>query len=345
MPAAAAIAGAAFAQASLPVGTALERPAVLSRNPERAVLLGAALAGRRLVAVGERGIIVLSDDGGANWRQVPVSVSVTLTAVRFADEKQGFAVGHGGTVLVTSDGGASWTRRLDGRRIAQIEADAAKASGDPTALRSAQRLQAEGPDKPLLDVLVLDAQRAVVIGAYGLVLATEDGGQTWTSWRARVGNPKELHLYAVRRRADRLVIAGEQGLVLLSLDGGRSFVRLALPYAGSFFTLELPGDGGIVVAGLRGNVWRSDDGGANWSAMASPVPVSVTASALRADGTLVLANQAGMVLGAKQGALQPLAGSSLPPLNGVLPLAGNALLAVSMRGVHVLGKSPAKREP
>lgn len=329
------------------VGEALGRPALAARAPARAVLHGAATAGTRLVAVGERGIIVLSDDGGTSWRQAPVPVSVTLTAVCFADAKHGIAVGHAGVVLVTADGGETWTRRLDGRRIAEIEIAAAQARGDAAALKAAERLRDDGPDKPLLDLLVFDARRAIVVGAYGMALATGDGGQTWTSWRDRLDNPRERHLYAIRHRGQRIVIAGEQGVVLQSLDSGAHFSRLVLPYAGSFFTLELPADKVILVAGLRGNAWRSDDAGAHWQALTSPVPASFTASALRADGSVLLANQAGMLLTAvpASDALLPLpslSANTLPSLNAVLPLPDDRVLALSMQGLLLPGATPAK---
>lgn len=328
---------------AVPVGDALDRPALDARDPAHAVLLAAAQAGPRVVAVGERGLVLASDDGGRSWHQAPAPTSVSLTAVRFADALHGFAVGHGGVVLATTDGGKRWTKKLDGRRIAQIELDAAKQSGDAAALKSAERLVADGPDKPLLDVWVLDAQRAVVVGAYGIALATQDGGATWTPWRARLDNPKELHLYALRQRGEQWLVAGEQGLLLLSTDGGRSFKRLAMPYKGSFFTAELPADGEIVVAGLRGNVWRSADAGASWTQIASPVPVSVTASAQRADGSLVFVNQAGMVLGLQGAALRPWPGQPLPPLNGVHVLGDGALLALSIHGVRRIDAAGAAR--
>jgi photosystem II stability/assembly factor-like uncharacterized protein len=328
------------------VGDALDRPALVVRDPSHAVLLAAQQAGSRVVAVGERGIVLGSDDAARSWRQAPTPASVSLTALRFADATHGFVVGHGGVVLATADGGQSWTKKLDGRRIAQLELEAARRSGDAAALKAAERLVADGPDKPLLDLLVLDARHAIVVGAYGIALATEDGGATWRSWRARLDNPRELHLYAVRRRGDTVVIAGEQGLLLLSEDGGRSFRRLSAPYKGSFFTAELPADGEIVVAGLRGNVWRSTDAGAHWTQVASPVPVSITASAQRADGALVFVNQAGMVLGLKDGLLSPLPGGPLPPLNGVLALPDGALLALSVHGARRLAAGgPAPQGP
>jgi photosystem II stability/assembly factor-like uncharacterized protein len=217
----------------------------------------------------------------------------------------------------------------------------ARAGGDAAALQSAERLVAEGADKPLLDLVLFDAQRLLVVGAFGVALATTDGGSTWTSWRARLGNPKELHLYAARQRASRLLIAGEQGLVLLSEDAGRSFRRLALPYNGSFFTAELPDDQTIVVAGLRGNAWRSADGGAAWTQLASPVPVSITGSTLDAAGHVLFVNQAGMVLRLQGDALQPLAGAPLPPLNAIVALDAAQALALSVQGAQRINLQPA----
>lgn len=331
-----ALLAAATAAIAAPVGDALDRPAVQSPHAAHAVLLGAAQAGSRLVAVGERGIVVLSDDNGAHWRQVPTPVSVTLTGVRFAGAQHGYAVGHGGTVLATVDGGESWTRRLDGRRIGELALAAAQASGDDKRIKEAQRLAADGPDKPLLDVLVQDARHAIVIGAYGLAFATADGGQTWSSWTERFDNPKGLHLYAIRQHGARILVAGEQGLVRLSDDGGARFAAVSTPYRGSFFIAELPAASELVVAGLRGNIWRSSDAGASWTQVAVPMPASITASAVRADGSLLFANQAGIVLAGRD-TLAPLNAQPLPPLNGVLETRGGGLLALSLLGALPVG--------
>jgi len=333
---------AAMAVCAGPVVDALDRPAVISRTAAHAVLLGAAEAGGRLVAVGERGIVLLSDDEGVHWRQVSVPVSVTLTAVRFADAKHGYVVGHGATVLVTADGGETWERRLDGRQAAQLALAAAKASGDVAGLRDAERLVTDGPDKPLLDVQVQDPQHAVVVGAYGLAFATADGGRTWNSWMAPLANPKGLHLYAIRQLGESILVAGEQGLVRLSTDGGRSFAALATPYSGSFFTAEMPRTGELIVAGLRGNAWRSQDSGASWTQLTVPVPVSITASALRADGSLVLVNQAGIVLGEHGGALIPINSQPLPPLSGILPRHDGKLLVLGIDGAIAVPNGDSK---
>ncbi|HET6802643.1 MAG TPA: glycosyl hydrolase, partial [Casimicrobiaceae bacterium] len=80
-------------------------------QPTRAPLIGVARAGPRLVAVGDYGVVVLSDDAGTTWRQArAVATRDLLTAVTFVDANRGFAVGHGGTILRTDDGGESWLR-------------------------------------------------------------------------------------------------------------------------------------------------------------------------------------------------------------------------------------------
>lgn len=321
------------------------RPAVMSRQAAQSVMLGAVRAGSRIVAVGERGIILLSDDNGKRWQQADVPVSVTLTAVRFADARNGVAVGHAGVVLTTADGGAHWQRVLDGQQLAALALQAAKAAAGAgaapaadagshaAALRDAERLVADGADKPLLDVCLLSANRILAVGAYGLAFASEDGGRTWAPWMNRIANPKGLHLNTVRAHGNTILIAGERGYAQLSTDAGHSFKALNVPYQGSFFTAELSGEKEILLAGLRGNAWRSTDAGNSWQQITSPAPVTISASTIRADGTLVLANQAGMLLTVRDQALVPISAKPLPPLNALLDLNNGGLLALSIQGI------------
>ena len=231
----------------------LERPALRVRTPERCFMQAAASAGPRLVAVGERGLVLLSDDHGGHWRQaLEVPVGVTLTAVHFADERHGWAVGHAGVILHTQDGGEHWSMQADGRRLAALAAKAAQEAlagrpQDPAAQRhakEAQRLVDDGPDKPLLDVHFRDARHGWVAGAYGLFFETRNGGRSWSSAMERLDNPKALHLYALRARAYEVYVVGELGQLHRSSDDGRTFAAMASPYQGTWFTVALPAQGG-----------------------------------------------------------------------------------------------------
>lgn len=326
-----------------------ERQALTLSDYAHTVLQAITQAGQRLVVVGERGLVLLSDDAGKHWRQAQVPVSVTLTAVQFVSPEQGWATGHFGTVLHTGDGGETWQVQLDGVRaadltLAEVQARAAQAAPDDLPmlreLRNAQLLVQDGPDKPFMDLHFFDERHGIVIGAYNLILSTDDGGQSWRSIAGAVNNPGARHLYALSQVAGSLYIVGEEGRIYRSDDRGESFFRLEAPYDGSLFTVAGAGDT-VVVAGLRGNAYRSADRGLSWRAIALPVPVSVNASLVTAEGELLLANQAGMVLSSQDNghSVQLLVDKPLPPLTGLLRLNDRGFLATSLQGLIELPAS------
>ena len=316
------------------VPPALERPALAVRAPERAVLLAVAAAGPRLVAVGERGIVALSDDQGQRWRQArSVPTSVSLTALRFVDALRGWAVGHAGVILHTTDGGETWVRQADGRSLAQAALNAAARTPGDALARSAQQLVDDGADKPLLDLHFYDAQRGIVAGAYGLCFETTDGGKTWHSAMDRIANPKALHINAMRADGNSLYLAGEQGLLLRSDDQGRTFRPLTSPYAGTWFMLVVPRPGTVLAAGLRGNAFFSGDQGDTWSRLDGAAQASYVSAASLPGDEVVLANQAGQLLSTRAGgALKLLPQPPLPPVSAILPLDGGAMLTVGFTG-------------
>jgi len=259
----------------------------------KGLLCGLARAGKRLVAVGQRGHILTSDDAGRTWQQAAVPVSSDLLAVHFPTADAGWAVGHDGVVLNSTDAGRTWQRQLDGRALGELLAAAYSQGSDAKWFAEAKRFAAQGAENPLLDVCFQDARNGHVVGAFGLVLRTADGGKTWTPLLHAADNPKGLHLYAVRRIGDAVYIAGEQG-TLLKWDGSR-FAALASPYAGTLFGL-VGNERAVLAHGLRGNVVRSTDGGRSWAAVPTGVGVGLTASAVDALGRFVIVSHAGHVL-------------------------------------------------
>jgi photosystem II stability/assembly factor-like uncharacterized protein len=329
-----ALLGCALAGHATPVASPLERPAPVLRTPQRAALLGLTQAGSRLVAVGERGAVLLSDDAGSTWRQAQaVPVSVTLTAVQFVNPRTGWAVGHQGVVLKTTDAGEHWVRQLDGLAAARLLLKDAESRGDAKAVTEAQRGVAEGSDKPLLALSFVNEREGLVAGAFNLLLSTHDGGQTWEAQSARLPNPKGAHLYAVQRDGQLLLIAGEQGLLLHSADGGQHYERITTPYAGSFFGVTREADGAWLLAGLRGNVLRSQDEGRHWQSLNNPVPASVTALWRDAQGQAWMVNQAGQLLQADADRLRTVAPTAAQQAASLLRLADGALLIAGWNGI------------
>jgi photosystem II stability/assembly factor-like uncharacterized protein len=312
----------------------LDTPALKSPLAARSLVNGLALAGQRVVAVGQRGQVLLSDDQGKSWQQADVPVSADLVAVSFPTADNGWAVGHDGVVLASSDAGRTWTRQLDGRTMGDVLIKHYTASGDAKWLAEAKRFAAQGAENPLLDVWFDDARNGTVVGAFGLVLRTADGGKTWQPLMDATDNPKALHLYAVRRVGGDLYVAGEQGLLLkLDRTSGR-FVAISIPYQGTLFGVV--GNDRVVLAfGLRGNVVRSTDHGRTWGSVSTGVPVGLTAGTLDERGRIVLASQAGHVLvSADDGAtFAPLKTERAPPAAAVTSAGAGTLVLGGPRGI------------
>lgn len=316
--------------------SALDTPAQISAQSAHKTLLSVARAGQRLVAVGEEGIILLSDDNGKHWSQVASPVSAALTEVQFVDPRHGWIVGHYGVVLATTDGGESWQKQLDGIQAARLLlADVQVRSGDERELREAHRLVKDGPDKPFLNLHFSDARNGFVFGAYNLIYRTRDGGQSWQPWLNRVDNPMGLHLYGMAEADGVLMMAGEQGTLLRSTDAGEHFEAIDSPYEGSFFGVIAEPDGAFVVYGLRGHLFRSVDSGESWTQLDTREEVALSAASMLADGRLLVVSQSGSLLvNQHDTGFTPVPDLPALPLAGVVESADGAAIVASLAGVH-----------
>jgi photosystem II stability/assembly factor-like uncharacterized protein len=240
-------------------------PAAASPAATQAAMLASARAGKRIVAVGDHGIVLLSDDRGRTFRQArSVPVSSILTGVSFADARRGWAVGHWGAILFTEDGGETW---------------------------SVQRLAVD-EDRPLFSVHFIDAQHGLAIGLWSLMLRTADGGRSWSTVTLPPppdGGKADRNLFRIFADArGTLFVAGERGAVLISLDGGLNWSYALTGYKGSFWTGASLADGSLLVAGLRGTIYRSRDGGRSWQAEGSGTRSSLTDIAVGSDGAVLV---------------------------------------------------------
>jgi photosystem II stability/assembly factor-like uncharacterized protein len=327
-----------LAAGAAPFRDVLDTPAQKSALAARGLLSGLALAGARIVAVGQRGHVLTSDDAGQTWSQAEVPLSSDLNAVHFPQPDTGYAVGHDGVVLKSVDAGRSWTRLLDGRGLGDVLVAYYTKSADEKWLAEAKRFAAQGAENPFLDVWFQDAGTGFVVGAFGLVLRTADGGKSWQPLLHASDNPKALHLYAVRRVGADLFIAGEQG-TLLKWDGQR-FAALTTPYPGTLFGV-VGNERAVLAHGLRGNLVRSTDGGRSWAAVPTGLGVGLTASTVDAQGRFVIVSQAGHVLVSRDdgASFAPLKIERPIPAAAVVGAGAGTLVVAGPRGVQTLALS------
>lgn len=342
-------------------------PAVTFTEPTSMQLLDIARAGDRLVAVGERGVIILSDDDGASWRQAPVPVSVTLTALHFPQPELGWAVGHAGTILHSNDGGESWSLQFDGNdanrqylawsqeRVRQLEGALAEAGDeDEAALKELEyalddaRFALEvameaidiGPADPFLDVRFLNADSGFAVGAYGMLYRTDNGGSDWEIAIAGIDNVYRYHYYAMAAGADgRLYLSGEAGLLYYSSDNGVSWERVDGVYDGSLFGVAVR-EGKLYTYGLRGHVFRSVDGGVSWGEIDNDERYSLYGGTGLADGHVLMVGSGGLVLAtADDGDLRGWRHPSRSSLSAAVETASGEILLVGMTGLLPLSEA------
>lgn len=324
----------------------LDQPAPVNGRITQSVMLAAASVGKRLVVGGERGTIVFSDDCGTRWTQARVPVGVTLTALGFIDDQHGWAVGHGGVVLASRDAGATWSKQLDGRAIARLalaSARDAEVAGRPDAKRAladAERMMADGPDKPLFAAHFWSARSGIVVGAFGLALATDDGGASWKWIADRIPNPKGLHLYGVWAHDAQIVLVGEQGLVVRSDDRGQRFQSVATPYVGSYFGVAGTARGAttdLFVYGLRGRAYRVSAAAQNFDPLKLPSQASVFGVLAQGSSSLLF-DADGQILevSGSETVAKPVASSPVGPVLGAAPACGTAIVLAGMRGLAVV---------
>jgi photosystem II stability/assembly factor-like uncharacterized protein len=318
------------------------RPALPSALAAHRPLLAITSAGKRIVAVGQRGHIVFSDDAGRSWKQASVPVASDLVAVSFPTPNHGWAVGHGGVVLHSADAGATWSKQLDGKQSGQIALRyfEAQAGSGPAALRLLSRekgLLADGGTQPLMDVFFESETSGYVVGAFNRIFRTEDGGKSWTPWMGRTENPNELHFYAIQGGASGIYLAGEQGMVWRLDKDKQRFAAIQTPYKGTFFGLVTDGPETLLAFGMRGSLYRSADAGQTWDRIVVRGVAGITGGALLADGSILIANQAGELAQSRDRArsFTPLTPARRMPYFGVASLEGNRIGLVGSEGVRI----------
>lgn len=308
---------------------AVERPAMMSAKVSKSLLLDIAKVGSRLVAVGERGHILFSDDAGKTWAQANVPTSVLLTGVAFPNDREGWAVGHNGVVLYSSDSGANWTLQRKSEMSANDCDDGGVAQ--PSAADNCNKAAA-----PLLDVWFADNMNGYAVGSYGYFLKTEDGGSTWKDNSAFLDNPEGLHLNSISASPDESVvfIAGESGLLFRSQDKGQSWQSLKSPFDGSFFGVAQVTPSLTLVNGLQGKLYASGDKGESWIALPTGVTSGLNMATSAANGDIVVAGNAGVILRAPANQLEfvPEIQSDRQSISAIVALPDGSLVTVGEGG-------------
>lgn len=160
-------------------------------------------------AVSNGGVILATSDGGATWRhqaQDAPNFSDDFRGVAFPDAQHGWVVGTaspegGSLILATSDGGETWKRQT------------IPATND------------QGSTYLLFDIAFADLNHGLAVGDNGTILATTDGGISWT---ATPSGTNALLLRVAFPGVDNGWAVGQAdngtGVILVTTDGGDTWI-------------------------------------------------------------------------------------------------------------------------
>ncbi len=225
-----------------------------------------ALSKDRAFVVGYGGKILETTNGGNSWDVRPSGTELGLYGIKMVDDTHGWVVGQEGVILHTADGGKSWQpqesnatfKESDGSAkrsylfaMDALDANTAFAVGDRSALSittdggktwKATKVKMEldtsggeslaAADPIFYGVKFVDAQNGWIVGEFGKIMHTTDGGETWK----------------------------EQEKTLL--EGTGFFDLLDLP---TLFSIHAVDGQHAVAPGLEGHVARTSDGGERWA--------------------------------------------------------------------------------
>ncbi len=257
-------------------------------------------------AVGQNGAVTHSRDGGKTWTVQTADTDKTIMAVSFIDQLHGWACGDESTWLWTDNGGETWNvERMD---VSQI------------GLSEFTRLAV--PDIIYYSVQFLDENTGWIVGEYGNVRYTTDGGKTWGAQHGSLldelveqGGVRDVMVMGAFFKvhfsdANNGLMVGAGGAIAKTSDAGQTWTWIAREGSNEdipalhLYDVGAPGENGrLVLAGMNAVVLDTTDSGVNWSPSSTPdgVYTWINAVAFGENGKGVLVGGKGTIMTTSDG--------------------------------------------
>ena len=225
--------------------------------------------------VGQESMVLRSEDGGQTWTDQKADIYMgddcresggegisegecqfaPLFALSVIDANTAVAVGDRSTVAQTSDGGRTWSAyTLKPEGLDELDLNSLLAFEDPV----------------LYDVQFFDAQNGFIVGEFGKIFKTTDGGKTWVEKQGSLVGDKyfdvlDLPTFFDVEFLNRNVgyVVGLEARIALTTDGGETWAWAAHgvdEYKAPFYSASILPSGEVWVVGASGQLAHSPDG-------------------------------------------------------------------------------------
>ncbi len=225
-------------------------------------------------AVGEDGILMTTDDGGASWAAPRRTFATHLSNVAWTSRNVAYAVAEGGLMIRTLDKGATWHMHQSGTdadllAISSLGDDVFAGGSGGTIVYSRDRGNTwTTPDSPtsalIVDLDVTEGATATILDAEGKVWRTSDGGESWNALRV-AGDGRATAL--ATPDASTVIVArtgatpDSPGSLAISSDSGRRWSEVETPVPARQISFASRAAGAIVAGGM---IYVTTDGGTTW---------------------------------------------------------------------------------
>lgn len=315
----------------------LKLPSTNSALATKSILMSMTPNNDNILVVGERGHII-NWQSDSNWQQQQSPVSVAITDVTILSDGSKIAIGHDGVILKVDNDSGVWRKVFTGKEITQFKIAQLKQQyqaleqvilstqdedeleeltyqlDDITfAIEDNQLELQSGPNKPLLSVTHTSNDTLFATGAYGILLSSNDKGESWQLVSEQLENPDSYHLNSIITTTDdQLYIVGENGTGFHSADLGQTWSVMTLPYSGSLFGIVaspvnaetssydesklMKNKTQLVAFGLQGNIMVSLDGGGHWQHTKLLSNTSLLGGCFTEQGKVFLVGHGGIIV-------------------------------------------------
>jgi photosystem II stability/assembly factor-like uncharacterized protein len=251
-------------------------------------------------AVGGRGVLLTTEDGGDLWRVRPRPAEDALRDVYFSDEQNGWLVCERSIydlktkdeprtyLLRTIDGGETWQKvnvigkDADARLVRALFTDNGRgwAFGEEGVLYTTRDggMSWERQRVPTQNLLLggwfLNSEQGWLVGAGATLLQTVDGGETWRTGTLVGFTPAlsdKANAVRVRFTAANFVdskrgwAVGAEGRVFATRDGGRTWAAQTSNVAADLYDVKFLDQFEGWAAGAGGTLIHTTDGGRSWT--------------------------------------------------------------------------------